>query len=143
MKSKSMIILVALLFVSMGATAALRFRWMQPVNQNGVADSYALPCEPITVNTSTSPVQALGEPGAVYWIEMDKAATAGDYIVLRDSATANTSSTALLTYANDSTTGGKMVQFNPPMAVSYGLSVNVSTTGTNATVCVRQADGGL
>ena len=146
MKNKVVLIVSFLLFSSIAASAALKFRWVMPVNQIGVTDSYALPCEPETINSAAGavvPLLALGEAGAVYWVSMDKAGTAGDYVVFRDSATANTTSTAFFTYSQASTTGGQKVEFDPPMAFDNGLSVNVSSQTMGVTVCVRQADGGI
>lgn len=144
---KVLLIVAFLALTAVASNATLRPRWVVPVNQVGQADSVALPCEPKTINaadnTAVTPLLALGEAGAVYWVNIDKAATAGDYAVLRDSATANTTSTALVKFANDSTTASKMVVLNPPMQFSNGLSVNVSSQTTGVTVCVREADGGL
>lgn len=144
---KALIITAFLAFTAMASDAALKMRWVQPVNQQGQTEQYALPCEPKVIVaahlTAVTPLLALGEAGAVYWINVDKAATAGDYAVLRDSATANTSSTPLINVANASTTGSLFVQFNPPMQFSNGLSVNSSTQTVGVTVCVREADGGL
>lgn len=144
---KVLLIIGFLAFTAMVSNATLRPRWVVPTNQNGQTESVALPCEPKTINaadnTAVTPLLALGEAGAVYWVNIDKAATAGDYVVLRDSATANTSSTALVKFANESTTASKMIPLNPPMQFSNGLSVNVSSQTTGVTVCVREADGGL
>jgi len=78
----------------------------------------------------------------VYWVALTPA-TAGDYVVFRDSGTANSSSTAFLNVLAPTITATTLIQFNPPIAVVNGLSVNVSSQTSNATVCVREADGDL
>jgi len=143
---KVLAIVAFLLFSTLAVDASLRYRWTMPTNQSGQTDMFALPCEPETIVAAAGavvPLLALNEAGAVYWVSMDKAGTAGDYVVFRDSATANTSSTSFFTFSQDSTTAGKMVQFEPPMAFVNGLSVNVSSQTMGVTVCVRQADGGI
>ena len=146
MKNKGILLAVILAFSSIAVTAAVRYNWVVPVNQKGEADTYALPCTVVRTEAATGavvPVSALAVGGAAYWISLDKAATAGDYAILRDSATANATSTASIKVANASTTGSSMVQFNPPMRVLNGISIDVSSQTTGATVCVRRNDGGI
>lgn len=153
MKTNKMFVLLGfLVFTSLAASAAMRYRWQTPVNQMGGADSFALPCEVVTLSTKTATAlgvwgvtksTALAEAGAVYWLNIDPAATAGDYIVLRDSATANYTSTPLIKLANSATTASTLIRFDPPIYVSNGLSIDASTAATGASVCVREADGGI
>lgn len=142
---KVILVLAFLVFSAVASDAALKMRWVKPVNQQGQTDAQALPCEPKTIvaaaNTAITPLLAVSEAGAVYWINIDKAATAGDYVVLRDSATANTSSTAIVKFANASTTGSVFVKLDPPMQFTNGLSVDVSSQTTGVTVCVRKLNG--
>lgn len=144
---KVLLIIGFLALTAVASNATLRPRWVVPTNQNGQTESTALPCEPKTINaadnTAVTPLLVLGEAGAVYWVNIDKAATAGDYVVLRDSATANTSSTAMAKFANASTTGSVFIKLDPPAQFNNGLSVNVSSQTTGVTVCVREADGGF
>lgn|SRR3990167_751662 len=151
MKNKNLVLAVLFAISAFGMAiqsfAATRNRYMVPVNQNGITDSYALPCTVVRSTTSTTGTtygtRALDEAGAVYWLNLEAAATAGDYVVLRDSATANTSSTVGLRIANSATTASLFVRFNPPIAMINGLSVDVSTPAIGVTVCVREADGDL
>ena len=126
--------------------ATTRNSYMVPVNQTGAPDTYALPCTPkhisAVANSAVVPLLALDEAGMVYWVSF-QAVTAADYVVLRDSATANASSTELWRGTSLAVTDTKMIQFNPPMAVVNGLSINVSSQTMVATVCVREADGDL
>lgn len=147
MKNKNLVLATLIMFVSVGIIyATARNRYEVPVNQQGVTDSYALPCVPksipVTGTTSGGKLAALDEAGMVYWI-MITPSVAGDYAVLRDSATANTSSTLFATILAPTITATTMVQFNPPIAVSNGLSVDLSSATDHATVCVREADGDL
>ena len=153
MKISKLFTLVAfLVFTSLAGNAAMRYRWQTPVNQSGQPDSFALPCEPVKLLATAGGALAtygvgkstpLAEAGAVYWAIIDKASTAGDYITFRDSATANSTSASILVIANESATGSKLVQFNPPLALVNGLSIDTSTASTGVTVCVREADGGI
>lgn len=144
--NKSLILALTLIVFASFGYAGTRNRWMVPVNQTGATDTYALPCSPVTINvaqnTAVTPVLALSEAGMVYWAAIVPA-TAGDYLVFRDSATANTSSTALATFEAPTITDTKFIQFDPPIAVANGLSINVSSQTTSAVVCVRYADGDL
>jgi len=146
MKNKSLVLVAFLIFGTITGYAATRNVYQVPLNQKGDADSYALPCTVIAVaaaaNTAVTAVQALDEAGMVYWLTISPA-TAGDYVVLRDSGTANTSSTAIGSFKASSTNATTVIQFNPPIAVSNGLSINVSSQTTSAVVCVREADGDL
>jgi hypothetical protein len=151
MKNK-LAVLVALIFcVSVTASAGTRNSYQVPVNQTGAADTYALPCTPSAlIGTAATAVTVYGvgkstplaEAGMVYWIAITPE-TAGDYVVLRDSATANSTSTAFLTVEAPTITATTLIQFNPPIAVTNGLSINQSSGTTNVTVCVRAADGDL
>lgn len=127
--------------------AGTRNNFMVPVNQTGAADSFALPCTPkyvpvVAANAAVAPLLALDEAGMVYWVSF-QAVTAADYVVLRDTATANTTSTPILQAGVLAVTDNKILRFDPPMYVANGLSVNVSSGTMNATVCIREADGDL
>ena len=151
--SKLFVLLGFLVFTSLAGNAAMRYRWQTPVNQLGGADSYALPCEVVAplVNTVNGALATYGvgkstplaQAGMVYWVNIEKAATAGDYVTFRDSATANSSSTGITSFANASITGSVLITFNPPIAVTNGLSINSSTGTLGVAVCVREADGGI
>jgi len=145
---KSKVLLLAVFLVSFTVTsyATTRNRYEVPVNQAGVTDSYALPCTPKYIaavhQSAVVPLLALDEAGMVYWIAITPA-TAGDYVVFRDSGTANSTSTAFLNTLAPTITATTLIQFDPPISVTNGLSVNVSSQTSNATVCVREADGDL
>lgn len=144
--NKSLVIVALVVFSTIAGYAGTRSSYQVPVNQTGAADSFALPCTPKHVsavaNSAVVPLLALDEAGIVYWVTF-QAVTAADYVVLRDSATANTSSTELWRGTSLAVTDTKQIQFDPPMYVSNGLSVNVSSQTMNMTVCVREADGDL
>lgn len=149
MKNKNLVLATLFALFAWGMAvqsyATTRNSYMVPVNQTGETDSYALPCTPKYIAAATgavAPLLALDEAGMVYWVSF-QAVTAADYVVLRDSATANASSTAFATLTSLAVTDTKMIQFNPPMAVVNGLSINVSSQTMTATVCVREADGDL
>jgi hypothetical protein len=151
MKNKVLVLVTFLIFSSVSAYAGTRNRYEVPVNQQGVPDTYALPCTPSTlIGTANSAVTVYGvgkstplaEAGMVYWVAITPV-TAGDYVVLRDSATANSTSTAFLTVMAPTVTSTSLFQFDPPIAVTNGLSINQSSGTTNVTVCVRAADGDL
>ncbi|MFA5795518.1 MAG: hypothetical protein WC980_10695 [Candidatus Brocadiia bacterium] len=154
MKTRKLGVLLGLLVLaSLPGNAAMRYSWQTPVNQLGQADSYALPCEIVAplVNTVGGALATYGvgkstplaQAGAVYWLNIEPAATAGDYVVFRDSATANSSSTAIAKFAQASTTGSVLISFNPPIAVANGLSINSSSGTLGVSVCIREADGGI
>lgn len=155
MKNKKLILATLFALFAWGMAvqsyATTRNRYMVPVNQQGITDSYALPCTPSAlIGTAATAVTVYGvgkstplaEAGMVYWVAVTPV-TAGDYVVLRDSATANSTSTAFLTVMAPTITATTLVQFNPPIAVTNGLSINQSSGTTNVTVCVRSADGDL
>ena len=145
MKNKVLLLAVFIASFSLTAYATTRNSYQVPVNQTGATDSYALPCTPKYIAAATGdvvPLLALDEAGVVYWVALTPA-TAGDYVVFRDSGTANSSSTAFLNVLAPTITATTLIQFNPPIAVVNGLSVNVSSQTANATVCVREADGDL
>ena len=145
---KKIVLLLAVFVSSFALTtyAATRNSYHVPVNQIGATDSYALPCTPkyiaAVADSDVVPLLALDEAGMVYWVALTPA-TAGDYVVFRDSGTANSSSTAFLNVSAPTVTATTLIQFNPPIAVVNGLSINVSSQTSNATVCVREADGDL
>jgi hypothetical protein len=146
MKQKALLLAALVMCFSVGSFAGDRHSFVVPVNQSGITDSYALPCVPkyvaVVENSAVVPLLALDEGGIVYWAAITPA-TAGDYLVFRDSNTANSSSTAFLNVEAPTTTATSFIQFNPPIVVTNGLSVNVSSQTTQATVCVREADGNL
>ncbi len=151
MKNKSLVLTALLVFSTTVSFAGTRNRYEVPVNQTGVADSFALPCVPSAlVATADTAVTVYGvgkstplaEAGMVYWLAITPA-TAGDYVVMRDSATANSTSTQFLKVEAPTTTATTITYFDPPIAVTNGLSINVSSTTTEVTVCVRAADGDL
>ena len=150
MKNKNLVLAALFALTAFGMAiqsyATTRNRYMVPVNQAGVTDSYALPCKPSTTlaaaNTAITPVASLDEAGMVYWVAITPL-TADDYVVLRDSATANTTSTELMRVSGHVAATTVLINFNPPLAVTNGLSINVSSQTTTATVCVREADGDL
>lgn len=150
---KKRVLLLGAMFLSFSLTvsAGTRNFYQVPVNQTGVTDTYALPCTPhalIATEATAATVYGVGkstplaEAGIVYWIAITPA-TAGDYVVFRDSATANSTSTAFLMVEAPTITATTLIQFNPPIAVVNGLSINQSSGTTNVTVCVRAADGDL
>ena len=152
MKNKSLVLVAFLIFSTIAGYAGTRNRYEVPVNQLGQGDTYALPCVPhklvATANTAVTVYGVgkstpLAEAGVLFWAIVDKAATAGDYIVFRDSATANATATPFLILSNTDTTESALFQFNPPIAVTNGLSIDASTASTGVTVCVRAADGDL
>lgn len=144
--SKALAIAAFVFAFAVTGFATTRNRYQVPVDQNGQGDHYALPCTPKYIaaaeNTAVTPLLALDEAGIVYWAAITPA-TAGDYVVFRDSATANTSSTAFAQLEAPTVTASSFIQFEPPMSVVNGLSVNVSSQTTSVTVCVREADGDL
>jgi len=146
MKNKSLVLAIFVLFLGSVSFAATKNHYTVPVNQQNIPDSYALPCTPVSIpatgTTSGGNIAALDEAGMVYWIALTPS-VAGDYAVFRDSDTANTSSTLFMTILAPTTTETMFVQFNPPIAVSNGLSVDLSSATDHATVCVRDADGDL
>jgi len=151
MKNKVLLLGALILSFSLNISAGTRASYQVPVNQTGSADTYALPCTPhalVATAATASTVYGVGlstplaEAGMVYWIAITPA-TAGDYVVFRDSATANSTSTAFLTVEAPTITATTLTQFNPPIAVVNGLSIDQSSTTTNVTVCVRAADGDL
>jgi len=149
MKNRNLVLatLFALIAVGMAVQsyATTRNWYNVPVNQNGVTDTYALPCTPKYVAGAAgavTPLLAIDEAGMVYWVAITPI-TAGDYVTFRDSDTANTSSTAFLIVEAPTVTETTMFPFNPPMAVSNGLSVDISSQTSTFTVCVREADGDL
>lgn len=147
MKNKALVLAAFVLSFSVLGYAGTRNWFQVPVNQTGAADSYSLPCVKYnmgsgTAGQATTPVLALDEVGMVYWVAVTPT-TDGDYVVFRDSGTANTTSAEFLRVKGDDITGTRYVQFDPPILVTNGLSVNVSSQTSHATVCVREADGDL
>ena len=156
MKNKNLILATLFALTAFGMAiqsyATTRLGYTVPVNQNNVTDSYALPCTPksipVTGTTAGGKLAVLDEAGMVYWI-MYYPAVGGDYAIFRDSATANTTSTLFMTIntssaaAANTSTKSEMWQFNPPISVVNGLSVDLSSATDHATVCVREADGDL
>lgn len=151
MKKTVLLLAVFITSFSLTLSAATRNSYHVPVNQIGGADSYALPCTPsalIATAATAGTVYGVGlstplaEAGMIYWIAITPA-TAGDYVVFRDSATANSTSTAFLKVMAPTVTATTLTSFNPPIAVVNGLSIDQSSTTTNVTVCVRAADGDL
>ena len=151
MKNKVLLLAVFIASFSLMSYAGTRNSYQVPVNQTGATDTYALPCTPSAlIGTAATAITVYGvgkstplaEAGMVYWVAITPV-TAGDYVVLRDSATANATSTAFMRVMAPTITATTLVQFNPPIAVVNGLSIDQSSGTTNVTVCVRAADGDL
>lgn len=151
MKRKVLVLAGLLMCMSISAFAGSRHSYVVPVNQAGVTDTYALPCTPsalVSTDNTALTVYGVGrstplaEAGMIYWLAITPA-TAGDYVTFRDSNTANSSSTEFLRVEAPTITATTLWQFDPPMSVVNGLSINVSSSTTDVTVCVRQADGDL
>lgn len=75
-----------------------------------------------TISLSASAVELCGGPAALYSVWISTAATT-DFVVFRDSNTANTSSTAALVISPSATIAGGQ-QFTPPLQFKNGISVN-------------------
>ena len=145
MKNKSLVLVAFLIFSTIAGYAGTRNRYEVPVNQNGITDTYALPCTPKYVAGAAGavvPLLALDEAGMVYWIAITPV-TASDYVIFRDSATANTSSTPFLRVTAVTAASTELFKFDPPIVVNNGLSVDISSQTSTFTVCVREADGDL
>lgn len=145
MKNKAILLAVFIMSFTITGYTATRNRYQVPVNQAGATDTYALPCTPKHITGAAGavvPLLALDEAGVVFWVSFE-AVTAADYVVMRDSATANASSAEIFRGTSLAVTDTKTIQFDPPMSVTNGLSINVSSQTMNATVCVREADGDL
>ena len=95
-----------------------------------------------TINFSATAQELCSGPGAVYAVWASSAAVT-DYVVLRDSATANTSSTAAI-QVSPSATLNTQNTFDPPVQFNNGISVNAPATNRWTTViyeCGRVVQG--
>lgn len=145
MKNKGILLAALLVCFAFAASATTRSRYQVPVNQTGATDTYALPCTPkylAGAAGAVTPLLALDESGMVYWIAITPV-TASDYVVFRDSGTANASSTAFMRVTAVTAAKTEIFKFDPPIAVVNGLSVDISSQTSTFTVCVREADGDL
>jgi hypothetical protein len=84
-----------------------------------------------TVFTATAVAPCSG-PGVVYSI-LTSSAAVGDFVVLRDSGTANTTST-IAAAISPSATLASQVTFDPPLQFKNGISINQPATNNWSTV---------
>ena len=91
---------------------------------------------------SATAQELCGGPGVVYGIWSSTAAVT-DYVVLRDSGTANTSSTAAIR-VSPSATLATQTTFDPPVQFVNGISINAPATTNWTTItyeCGRVIQG--
>jgi hypothetical protein len=81
-----------------------------------------------TINFSASASLLCKGPGVVYSILTSTGAVT-DYVVLRDSATANTSSTVAVSFS-PSATLTQNITLDPPLQFKNGISVNAPATNS-------------
>ena len=153
---KKLILFVSLLLMAGMASAQLR-KFAVPVSVNAIGDPTASSAgvEISYLVTSTTPVLATDHDdttfteGLVCWVIMPATAAATtSFLVMRDTATANITSThlvpgiaPLLNTANENQT----MYFNPPIPFYHGLSLNIgmstqltaAASGTEFAVGIR------
>jgi hypothetical protein len=90
-----------------------------------------------TVLASATAVLVVSGPGSVHEIVLSSGTS---FVVLRDSGTANSSSTALMPNVA-MTTVPQVFKFDPPIPFRNGLSMNLSAGNTNEGVSVLYQTG--
>lgn len=92
-----------------------------------------------TVNFSATAVLACRGPATVYSVILSSGA-ATDYAVLRDSNTANTTSSPVVSIPHI-TTGVTQLTFDPPIIFANGVSFNTAATNiADSVVCTTGKD---
>lgn len=94
-----------------------------------------------TVYNSASAALAFSGAGVVYGIVMSTGAVT-NYVILRDSATANTSSTPALTPLLF-TASNQVIEFPKPLRIYNGLSINLGAAETYTGVTVMYRKGAM
>lgn len=130
--------------------SASSFAVTKPVDQQGhpieSIDLVGADSTRLTISTGTSAVLAENEPGLVYGVVASSCAVS-NYVVLRDSATANTTSTPLLTvWCEDSGAdedGSLFFKLPVPIKFANGLSINMNAalTGAGEVVVITRPRG--
>lgn len=132
---KRYLLLAAMLVGSVSISHAVT----KPVDQSGKpvesVDLVGVDSTRITISTGTNAVLAENEAGLLYGVVTSSCAVT-NYVVLRDSATANTSSTPLWTAWCEDTGAdedGTIIHKLPaPIKFSNGLSANMNAALTGA-----------
>lgn len=123
-----------------GATFAADETFRVPSSNNGHPDTAGRygAVDKVTLVTSSDPAKITDADGTaltaglIYWIVRPATASAGQFLELRDTDTANISSTKILPWIPGVSTGqvvlpyhDQVLKFDPPIPFYNGLSVNI------------------